>query len=73
VVSNVSTLLEGVYLFNVSFAGNQNYSPSYEAWNLTVFNQTVTPPSGGGAGLCRFRKFGYYNSRLPFLTEGGCV
>ena len=69
-ISNSSLFLEGIYEINATMPSTTNYTYDDEVWFLTIVNST-TPSSV--TSLCRYKKFGYYNSDLPFLKEVNCI
>lgn len=65
----------GSYSVNGSYPGNENYTSASERWTLTITNTT----NGGGTVTtsttenCKYKKFGYYNIKLPWMKEINCV
>jgi hypothetical protein len=54
------------------YTESQNFTRDSETWYVNV----LAIPVGGGnvtSALCRYKYYGYYNERIPFMKEGGCI
>lgn len=62
----------GSYIIKANYSGNQNYTEAFEQWTLTISNPS-TPSTGGNVTQCRYKKFGFYNTKLPWFREVNCI
>jgi hypothetical protein len=77
----------GTYTYDVGFTGVGqnilgNYSSIVSCYNGGVLSEapftyfvvnSSTTIGGGTANICRYRKFGYYDIKLPFMKEPDCI
>jgi hypothetical protein len=71
-ITNITALSSiAIYYLNISVNDTQNNLNSGVIW----INITARPviPNGTGSALCRYRKFGYWNNKLPFFSEPNCI
>lgn len=55
----------GNYLFIFNTTGNENYSSA--SVSNTLISQLSGPPE------CKYNKLGYYNTKIPWIRQTGCV
>lgn len=63
----------GTYNMTGIYPETQNYTRDSETWFVTILDYPLPPSNATGYNLCRYKSFGYYNTKLPFMKESGCI
>lgn len=65
-----NTIFDSVKIYYINITVNDTLG------NLAsgvMYVNVTAGATGGGAGTCRYKKFGYWNDALPFFKESGCT
>lgn len=72
-LSNTTSLLNGLYNVTGVYPGNENYTSDFETWFVTVQFPSNSTGTGTATPVCKYTKFGYYNTELPWIRQSNCI
>lgn len=75
VVSNpdAQILAIGVYTYLYNVTGNSNWNDYFVSNNLIVSANGTTTTTTTSVQTCRYKKLGYYNLKLVWIKQAGCI